>query len=92
MYRLNASSHAILRSFELYGFDTVTGSGDSVGGGGGIGARKGDVGGSGDPAVWPEAARFLAIDGRGCVSTVVALFTTWLGPWHAVLDCELWYI
>lgn len=39
----------------------ITGSGDSVGGGGGIGARSGDVGGSGDPAVWPEAARFLGI-------------------------------
>ena len=79
MYRFSASSHAIFRSFALYGFDTVTGSGDSVGGGGGIGARKGDVGGSGEPAVWPEAARFFAMteDRRGWVSTVVALFTTW---------------
>jgi len=76
MYRLSASSHAILRSFALYGFDTVIGSGDSVGGGGGIGARNGDVGGSGDPAVWPEAARFFAMDRRGWESTAVALFTT----------------
>lgn len=47
IYRFKASSQANLSSVLLYGF-TFVGSGDVVSGGGGTGARKGDVGGSGE--------------------------------------------
>jgi hypothetical protein len=47
MYRRKASSQATFKSFALYGL-TLTSSGDSVRGGGGAGARNGEVGGSGE--------------------------------------------